>query len=126
MKIGLFIPCFMNELYPDICKATYQVLKRQGLNVEYPLNQTCCGQPMANSGCSKDVKNLAINFVNTFKEFDYIVRSNNGNEFVSSIVSNRNTYPSRYSSLVGDVADLNNTKETRQHRKRKSQKCNTI
>lgn len=46
------------------------------------------------------------------KEFDYIVRSNNGNEFVSSIVSNRNTYPSRYSSLVGDVADLNNTKET--------------
>ena len=73
MKIGLFIPCFMNELYPDICKATYQVLKRQGLNVEYPLNQTCCGQPMANSGCSKDVKNLAINFVNTFKEFDYIV-----------------------------------------------------
>lgn len=73
MKIGLFIPCFMNELYPDICKATYQVLKRQGLYVEYPLNQTCCGQPMANSGCSKDVKNLAINFVNTFKEFDYIV-----------------------------------------------------
>jgi L-lactate dehydrogenase complex protein LldE len=63
----------MNELYPDICKATYQVLKKQGLNIEYPLSQTCCGQPMANSGCSKDVKTLAINFVNTFKNFDYIV-----------------------------------------------------
>ena len=63
MKIGLFIPCFMNELYPDICKATYQVLKKQGLDIEYPLSQTCCGQPMANSGCSKDVKNLAIHFV---------------------------------------------------------------
>ena len=73
MKIGLFIPCFMNELYPDICKATYQVLKKQGLDIEYPLSQTCCGQPMANSGCSKDVKNLAINFVDTFKNFDYIV-----------------------------------------------------
>lgn len=73
MKIGLFIPCFMNELYPDICKATYQVLKKQGLDIEYPLSQTCCGQPMANSGCSKDVKNLAIHFVNTFKDFDYIV-----------------------------------------------------
>jgi L-lactate dehydrogenase complex protein LldE len=73
MKIGLFIPCFMNELYPDICKATYKVLKNQGLDIEYPLSQTCCGQPMANSGCSKDVKTLAINFVNTFKDYDYIV-----------------------------------------------------
>ena len=73
MKIGLFIPCFMNELYPNICKATYKVLKNQGLNIEYPLSQTCCGQPMANSGCSSDVKQLAINFVNTFKDFDYIV-----------------------------------------------------
>ncbi len=73
MKIGLFIPCFMNELYPDVCKATYKVLKNQGFDVDYPLSQTCCGQPMANSGCSKDVKTLAINFVNTFKDYDYIV-----------------------------------------------------
>ena len=73
MKIGLFIPCFMNELYPEICKATYKLLKNQGLQIEYPLSQTCCGQPMANSGCSKDVKKLAIEFVNTFKDFDYIV-----------------------------------------------------
>ena len=73
MKIGLFIPCFMNELYPNICKATYNLLKSQNLQIEYPLSQTCCGQPMANSGCSKDVKTLAINFVNTFKDYDYIV-----------------------------------------------------
>ncbi len=73
MKIGLFIPCFMNELYPDICKATYKLLKNQGLQIEYPLSQTCCGQPMANSGCSKDIKTLAINFVNTFKDYDYVV-----------------------------------------------------
>ena len=71
MKIGLFIPCFMNELYPNICKATYNLLKSQNLQIEYPLSQTCCGQPMANSGCSKDVKTLAINFVNTFKDYDY-------------------------------------------------------
>ena len=73
MKIGLFIPCFMNELYPDVCKATYKLLKNQGLQIEYPLSQTCCGQPMANSGCSKDVKILAVNFVNTFKDYDYVV-----------------------------------------------------
>lgn len=73
MRIGLFIPCFMNELYPDVCKATYRLLKNQKLNVEYPLNQSCCGQAMANSGCSKDIKKLALHFVNTFKDYDYIV-----------------------------------------------------
>lgn len=73
MKIGLFIPCFMNELYPDICKSTYKILKQQGLDIDYPLNQTCCGQPMANSGCSKDVEVLAKQFVKIFKEYDYIV-----------------------------------------------------
>ncbi|MGB5794014.1 (Fe-S)-binding protein [Poseidonibacter sp.] len=73
MKIGLFIPCFMNELYPDICKSTYKILKQQGLDIDYPLNQTCCGQPMANSGCSKDVETLAKQFVKIFKDYDYIV-----------------------------------------------------
>lgn len=73
MKIGLFIPCYMNELYPQACMATLKVLENLNLNVEYPLQQTCCGQPMANSGCSKDVKQLAENFVETFKKYDYIV-----------------------------------------------------
>ena len=73
MRIGLFIPCFMNELYPNVCKATYKLLKNQSLDIDYPMEQTCCGQAMANSGCSKDIKTLAINFVNTFKDYDYIV-----------------------------------------------------
>ncbi len=73
MRIGLFIPCFMNELYPEICKATYKLLKNLNLEIEYPLEQTCCGQPMANSGCSKDIETLAKNFVKTFKKYDYIV-----------------------------------------------------
>ncbi len=73
MKIGLFIPCFMNELYPKSCVATLKLLKNLNLNVDYPLEQTCCGQAMANSGCSKDMKSLALKFVNTFKKYDYIV-----------------------------------------------------
>lgn len=73
MKIGLFIPCFMNELYPKSCVATLKLLKNLDFDVDYPLEQTCCGQPMANSGCSKDMKTLAENFVETFKKYDYIV-----------------------------------------------------
>lgn len=73
MKVGLFIPCFMNELYPNSCVATLKLLRKQNLDVEYPLEQTCCGQPMANSGCSKDMKALALQFVENFKKYDYIV-----------------------------------------------------
>lgn len=73
MKIGLFIPCFMNELYPKSCVATLKLLKNLNLDVDYPLEQTCCGQAMANSGCSKDMKSLAVKFVDIFKKYDYIV-----------------------------------------------------
>ncbi len=73
MKIGLFIPCFMNELYPNVCMATLNILKKLNLEIDYPMKQTCCGQPMANSGCSKDIETLAKQFVETFKGYDYIV-----------------------------------------------------
>ncbi|WP_419763548.1 MAG: (Fe-S)-binding protein [Arcobacter sp.] len=73
MRIGLFIPCFMNELYPEASMATLKLLEKLNFNVEYPLEQTCCGQPMANSGCSQDIEKLAHRFVNTFKDYDYVV-----------------------------------------------------
>lgn len=73
MKIGLFIPCFMNELYPKSCVSTLKLLRNLNLDVDYPLEQTCCGQPMANAGCSKDMKALAYQFVENFKKYDYIV-----------------------------------------------------
>ena len=73
MKIGLFIPCYMNELYPSASFATLEILERLGLDVEYPMSQTCCGQPMANTGCTEDLKDLAMHFLKTFKDYDYIV-----------------------------------------------------
>lgn len=72
-KIGLFVPCFVNELYPRIASATLHLLEDLGYEVIYPMEQTCCGQPMANAGCSREVKTLAHRFVETFKPFDYIV-----------------------------------------------------
>ena len=50
MKIGLFIPCYINAVYPEVGVASYKLLKSLGLDVDYPLDQTCCGQPMANAG----------------------------------------------------------------------------
>ncbi|MFA6945908.1 MAG: (Fe-S)-binding protein [Pedobacter sp.] len=73
MKVGLFIPCYIDQFYPDVAIATYQLLKKLGCEVTYPMNQTCCGQPMANSGFSDLTKGCDVNFVKNFKDFDYIV-----------------------------------------------------
>jgi hypothetical protein len=54
MKIGLFIPRYVDAFFPEVGIATLQLLERLGCSVAYPLNQTCCGQPMANSGCQED------------------------------------------------------------------------
>ena len=53
MKIGLFIPRYVDAFFPEVGIATLQLLERSGCSVEYPLNQTCYGQPMANSGCQE-------------------------------------------------------------------------
>ncbi len=73
MKVGLFIPCYIDQFYPDVAIATYQLLKKLGCEVSYPMNQTCCGQPMANSGFSELTKGCDVNFVKNFRDFDYIV-----------------------------------------------------
>lgn len=73
MKVGLFVPCYIDQFYPDVAIATYQLLKRLGCEVSYAMDQTCCGQPMANSGFSDLTKGCDINFVKNFRDFDYIV-----------------------------------------------------
>ena len=73
MKIGLFIPCYVDAVYPEVGVATYKLLKHLGLDVTYPLNQTCCGQPQANAGFQKMSEPLIEKFDDMFKDFDYIV-----------------------------------------------------
>ena len=73
MKIGLFIPCYVDAVYPQVGVATYKLLCHLGLDVEYPLNQTCCGQPMANAGFEKMAVPLAEKFEDMFSKFDYVV-----------------------------------------------------
>jgi L-lactate dehydrogenase complex protein LldE len=73
MNVGLFIPCYIDQFYPNIGIATLQLLEKAGCKVSFPLNQTCCGQPMANSGFASLAKGCDKNFVANFKGFEYIV-----------------------------------------------------
>lgn len=73
MKVGLFIPCYVDAVYPEVGMATYKLLKHLGIDVTYPQKQTCCGQPMANAGFEKQAIPLAEKFEELFKGFDYVV-----------------------------------------------------
>jgi len=73
MKIGLFIPCYIDAFFPEVGVATLELLEKLGCSVEYPLDQSCCGQPMANSGCHAEAAGTERLFVKNFKGFDYIV-----------------------------------------------------
>lgn len=72
-RVGLFIPCYVDQLYPDVGMATLELLERFGCDVDFPAAQTCCGQPMANTGCTEDAKPLAKRFLEIFEPYDYVV-----------------------------------------------------
>ncbi|MBI1346737.1 (Fe-S)-binding protein [bacterium] len=72
-RVGLFIPCYIDQLYPDVGLATLELLEKFGCDVEFPAAQTCCGQPMANTGCVDDARPLARRFLEIFAPYDYVV-----------------------------------------------------
>jgi L-lactate dehydrogenase complex protein LldE len=73
MRVGLFIPCYIDQFFPHVGMATVEVLERYGVEVDFPEGQTCCGQPMANSGCTDMVGPLASSFCRVFGDYEYVV-----------------------------------------------------
>jgi L-lactate dehydrogenase complex protein LldE len=73
MKVAIFIPCYVDQFYPQVGIATLQLLEKLGVEVYYPERQTCCGQPMANSGFEDLAANCNALFVENFSGYDYIV-----------------------------------------------------
>ncbi|SHN29003.1 (Fe-S)-binding protein [Chitinophaga sp. CF418] len=73
MKVGLFIPCYIDQFYPQVGIATLSLLEKLGCDVVYPQGQTCCGQPMANSGFEHLTHGCNELFVDHFADLDYIV-----------------------------------------------------
>ncbi len=73
MDIGLFIPCYINQYYPKVGIATWKLLSSMGYRLHYPTDQTCCGQPLANSGYAHEARFAAQHFENLFSEFEVII-----------------------------------------------------
>jgi L-lactate dehydrogenase complex protein LldE len=73
MKIGLFMHCYVDLIDPKVGIATLELLEKFALHVDYPLNQTCCGQPMSNSGDQLNARGAEQLFVDIFKGYDCII-----------------------------------------------------
>ncbi len=73
MRVGLFIPCYVDAFHLEVGVAALELLERFGLEVEYPYDQTCCGQPMTNTGCHAESAATEALFVRNFAQYEYIV-----------------------------------------------------
>lgn len=73
MKVTLFIPCFIDQFYPQVGVSVVKILEKLGHTVEYPEAQTCCGQPAFNSGLWDEARAVAEHALEVFASAEVIV-----------------------------------------------------
>ncbi len=73
MRIALFATCLVDTIFPEVGKATVRLLRRLGHEVDFPMQQTCCGQMHINTGYQRQALPLVRNFVDTFAPYDAVV-----------------------------------------------------
>lgn len=73
INASLFVTCVIDQLFPEVGATTVRVLRRQGVQVDFPGDQTCCGQPLFNSGFVGRARNLAKRFLRSFSNAQYVV-----------------------------------------------------
>jgi len=103
MNVQIFIPCFVDQLYPDTAFNMIKVLEKAGCTVSYNGDQTCCGQPAFNAGFWDESKAICSKFLKDFQGTDYIVAPS-----ASCVGFVRNYYGKLFenSSLHHEVADI--------------------
>ncbi|HCP24062.1 MAG: (Fe-S)-binding protein [SAR202 cluster bacterium] len=69
----LFVTCIIDQLYPEVGVSVVKVLRRLGVNVGFPKDQSCCGQPLYNTGFTQESRKLATRVLEQFKDSDYVV-----------------------------------------------------
>ncbi|MBI5929578.1 MAG: (Fe-S)-binding protein [Chloroflexi bacterium] len=72
-KVSLFVTCIVDMIYPDTGMSVVSILEHLGVQVDFPMAQTCCGQPAYNSGYHNEAKQVAIQFLKAFKDAEVIV-----------------------------------------------------
>jgi L-lactate dehydrogenase complex protein LldE len=102
MNVHVFIPCFIDQLYPTAGFNTIKVLEKAGCNVTYNPEQTCCGQPAFNAGYWGEAREVCTKFIKDFEQAEYVVMPS------ASCTGFVNNY---YDKVFGNTSNHNATKE---------------
>ena len=73
LRASLFVTCIIDQLYPEVGVSVVRTLRRCGVEVDFPAGQSCCGQPLYNSGFTQEAKRLALRTLDAFEDADYLV-----------------------------------------------------
>jgi L-lactate dehydrogenase complex protein LldE len=73
VRVALFVPCYVDQLWPEVGLATAELLEGLGIEVHFPEAQTCCGQPFANAGFEAEARRLARRFLEVFDGAEHVV-----------------------------------------------------
>src|SRR4051794_6980362 len=73
MRVALQVTCINDALFPETGKAMVTLLRRLGVDVDFPVEQTCCGQPMVNTGYLDEAVPALRSFVDAFEGYDAVV-----------------------------------------------------
>jgi L-lactate dehydrogenase complex protein LldE len=95
-KVTLFIQCIIDGIYPEVGFAVLRIFEKLGINIECPVEQTCCGQPAYNSGYRKEARSAAEHFLNVFRNAEIIVCPSG-----SCVNMVRNHYPELFRDNAG-------------------------
>ncbi len=68
VKVALFVPCYVDQIKPEVGVSVVRVLRKLGVDVTYPEGQTCCGQPAFNSGFFDEARSVGRYFLDVFEE----------------------------------------------------------
>ncbi len=95
MIVDLFIPCYIDQFFPETGLNTVKILEKAGCGVNYNPEQTCCGQPAFNAGLKKECKAVAEKFIREFTNNRYIVTPS-----ASCVGMIKNYYPELFHNSV--------------------------
>ncbi|MEO6021302.1 MAG: (Fe-S)-binding protein [Knoellia sp.] len=107
LRVALFATCFNDTMWPEAPKATVRLLERLGVTVEFPMDQTCCGQMMTNTGYAAQAVPLVRRFVDVFADYDAVVAPSG-----SCVGSVREQHP-MIAHLAGDPGLASKVEEVR-------------
>lgn len=99
-KVSLFVTCIVDMIYPNTGISVVEILEHIGISIDFPMEQTCCGQPGFNAGHRDDAKSVAKQFLKAFKDAEVIVTPSG-----SCAAMVRHEYPTLFTPEDGDLYD---------------------